>query len=141
MATKTVNSGKINFLDYTDLRKVEVYLASTLPTTQIYNGNTGTYTPDWTEKNLELSADIFLDSKEITAEKIQWFTKIDNIKEQIPDVNGNTLTIKDNVLDTHGIITFICEATYQNILGHAEITFARVDTGIDGIDQLSHSIF
>lgn len=133
MATKTVNSGKINFLDYTDLRKVEVYLASTLPTSQIYNGNIDEYTPDWTETNLELSADVFLDSKEITAEKIQWFTKINNVKEQIADANGNSLTIKNNMLKSHGIITFICEATYQNILGHAEITFARVDTGIDGI--------
>lgn len=132
MAQKTVNSGKINFLDYTDLRKVEVYISSTLPTSQIYNGNTDEYAPDWTETNLELSADVFLDSKEIVAEKIQWFTKINNVKEQIPDVSDNTLTIKDNILKSNGIITFICEATYQNILGHAEITFTRVDTGIDG---------
>jgi hypothetical protein len=132
MAAKTVNSGKINFLDYTDLRKVEVYLSSTLPTSQIYNGNTDEYTPDWTETNLELSADVFLDSKEITAEKIQWFTKINSVKEQIADANGNSLVIKDNILKSHGIITFICEATYQGILGHAEITFTRVDTGIDG---------
>lgn len=132
MAQKIVDSGKINFLDYTDLRKVEVYISSTLPTSQIYNGNTNKYTPDWTETNLELSADVFLDSQEITAEKIQWFTKINNVKEQITNVNGSLLTIKENILNSHGIVTFICEATYQGILGHAEITFTRVDTGIDG---------
>ena len=132
MAIKKIDSGRVNFLDYTDLRKVDVYIASTLPTSQIYNGNTDEYTPDWTETNLELSADIFLDSKEIAADKIKWFTKINNITEEVPNASGNTLTIKENMLKAHGIVTFICEAEYQSIVGHAEITFTRVDTGING---------
>lgn len=132
MAQKTVDSGKINFLDYTDLRKVEVYISSNLPISQIYNRNTGKYTPDWIETNLELSADVFLDSKEITAETIKWFTKIDNNKKEIENSNNNTLVITENMLQSYGIVTFICEAEYQNIIGHAEITFARVDTGLDG---------
>ena len=134
MAQKIVHSGKVNFLDYTDLRKVEVYLSSTLPTSQIYDVNSVEYTPDWTKTHLEISADVFLDSQEITKNngvEFKWFMKIGNTKTQITNIS-NLLTIKENALSNDGIITFICEATYQGITGRAEITFTRVDTGLNG---------
>ena len=67
MASQTIRSSSVTFLDTTDDRKLEVYIASTLPTTQIFNANNNTYTPDWSTTNLQLNADVFLDSKEITS--------------------------------------------------------------------------
>lgn len=143
MAQKTVNSGKVNFLDYTDLRKVEVYLSSTLPTSQIYNGNINKYTPDWTQNNLILEADIYLDSQPITDNAqttiTWWYKDIDGKDIQIENaetriIDGNVLTINTNELATNGLMTYVCIAKYQGITGRAEITFARTDTGLNGID-------
>ena len=57
-----IQSTPITFIDQTDSRKLEVYIKSNLPTVQIFNGNSGAYTPDWTEgEKLVLSIDVFLD--------------------------------------------------------------------------------
>jgi hypothetical protein len=67
---KTFQSTPLTFIDQTDSRKLEVYIKSNLPTVQIYNQNTGAYTPDWRAgEKLTLSADVFLDSRSMKAEE------------------------------------------------------------------------
>lgn len=143
---KTVQSGKINFLDYTDLRKVEVSTSVNVPTIQIWNSNTNTHTPDWTSTNVELIASVFLDSQPITfntGTTITWWTKSSSGEEvQITNSSGRVisgernekLTIKTNELSTSGIMTYVCKAEYQKITGRSETTFARTDTGLNGVD-------
>ena len=133
--SQTVTSGSITFIDNTDNRKLEVYIASNLPTSQIYNGNNSTYTPDWSVDNLVLSADIFLDSKDVTTDtktSIKWYEKIGtSAKTQIG--TDASLTISTNKMAGNvGILTYICETEYQGITAQAQITFTRVDTGING---------
>ena len=58
MANQTVKSTTITFLDYTDSRKLEVYISSNHPTVQIYNPNNKTYSPDWSKEKLRLENDL-----------------------------------------------------------------------------------
>ena len=125
-----INSSQITFVDITDSRKLDVYISSNLPTTQIYNSNTGAYSPDWSTTNLQLTADVYLDSKKITPESIKWYKKATTSEEW--QMDGTTFTIKTNVLSTNPIATYICRVTYQGIQAFNEITFMRADTGLNG---------
>ena len=135
MANKTFHSSTVTFLDRTDERKLEVYISSNHPTVQIKNQNTGEYTPDWSTTNLQLSADVYIDSQEITADTqtvISWYTKIGNTETLVG--SGESLKISTNALDTNPIITYICKAAYQNVNALSQVTFTRADTGRDGAD-------
>lgn len=133
MANKIFHSSTVTFLDRTDERKLEVYISSNHPTVQIKNQNTGEYTPDWSTFNLQLSADVYIDSQEITTDSqttINWYTKIGNAETLIG--SGASLIVSTNVLSTNPIITYICKATYQNLDALSQITFTRTDTGLNG---------
>ena len=145
---KTVTSGGVTFMDLTDSRKLEAYITSNLPIVQIFNQNTNpvTYNPDWSTTNLQLSADIYLDAKAVTTDSktsITWYKKV-GTQAKTPVGTGTNLTVNSNQLtDSIGIITYICEAKYNDYddddddetnppTAHAEITFTRVDTGLNG---------
>ena len=140
--SKTITSGGVTFLDVTDNRKLEAYITSNLPIAQIFNQNTKTYDPDWSVTNLQLSADIYLDAKAVTSNNytsIIWYKKVGTqSKTQVG--TGAKLTINSNqLIGNVGIITYICEATYNYNnnetnppTAHTEITFTRVDTGLNG---------
>lgn len=139
--SKTITSGTITFMDTTDDRKLDVYISSNHPNSQIYNSNSGKYTPDWSITNLKLSAEIYLDSKDVTADTqtdIGWYTKIGTTETLVG--TGASLTISTNTLDTNPIITYICKAEYQNVDALSQITFTRVDTGLNGSDGTSVKI-
>lgn len=140
---KTFQSTPITFIDQTDSRKLEVYIKSNLPTVQIFNQNSGVHTPDWREsENLVLSMDVFLDSRNMTIAEyngtaIKWYKNdvemSDGSVEDISD-DKRKITIKDNILKDDAIITYTCEVTYQGIVASSRITFARVDSGLNGDD-------
>ena len=134
-----IQSTPLTFIDQTDSRKLEVYIKSNMPNTQIYNTNTGAYTPDWREgEKLTLTTDVFLDSRVMTNTEyadtlIKWYVDDVSDETEIQDNrNKKTLQITTNKLETAPIITYICEATYQGIVSSMRMTFARVDTGLDG---------
>lgn len=136
---KTFQSTPLTFIDQTDSRKLEVYIKSNLPTVQIYNSNTGAYTPDWREgEKLTLTTDVFLDSRVMTTEEysstlIKWYIdEVSDSAEITSNRNIKTLQIATNELATSPIITYICEATYQGITASMRLTFTRVDTGLNG---------
>ena len=139
--SKTITSTPITFIDQTDSRKLEVYITSNMPTVQIFNGNSGVYTPNWTEgEKLVLSMDVFLDSRAMTTAEyngtaIKWYKNdvemSDNSIEDISD-DKRKITIKDNILKDNPIITYTCEAEYQGIKASTRVTFTRVDTGLNG---------
>lgn len=140
MANKTLTTSPMTILDLTDSRKLDVYISSNLPSSQVknVNANPNTYTPDWTSTNLVLTATVFLDSQTITTATLEWYTKnTDGTETKIQSttsrvISGNTLTIKTNELSNNNIITYVCYATYQGITDRAELAFTRVDTGMNG---------
>ena len=143
MKIQTLQTNQVTFLDYTDNRKLDVYIASTLPTTQVYNINTLTHSPDWSSTYLVLSADVYLDSQDITTNAgvtMVWFEQYGtNAKTQVG--TGTTLVINSNRMLGHNtFVTYSCEATYQDLTAYSQITFTRVDTGANGADGTSITI-
>ena len=131
---KTVNTSQISFMDTSDNRKLEAYIASNLPTVQVYdpNDNPATYTPDWTSTNLTLTADIFIDSTtEVTnGAVITWYIKGQD--ESIGE--GRILTVNTNITSETKIVTYICKAEYQGLFAQSQIVFTRVDNGTTGAE-------
>ena len=130
-----ITSQPLVFLDTTDSRKLEVYISSNHPTTQLYNENnqTNKHTPDWSKTNLKLSADIFLDSEEITPQKKKWYRQaINETTETLISTGDHTdeITISTNM--TSAIVTYICRVEYQGLTAFAKITFTRTDVGLNG---------
>lgn len=141
MALKTVHSSNITFMDVTDDRKLDIYISSNHPTVQLYNSNTKVYTPDWSITNLRLSAEIYLDAKDVTADsqvEIGWYKKIGATETLIG--TGVSLTITSNVLASDPIITYICKAEYQNINAMSQLVFTCTDTGLNGTNGTSLKI-
>lgn len=137
MAIKTLQSNQVTFVDTTDSRKLEVYLASNLPTVQIYNVNTGAYSPDWSVGDkLKLTASIYLDSRGISPTTIRWYKQIGTGAKTQLTITGTSLIISTNEMsgDSAAIITYFCEAEYQGLKASAQITFTRTDTGLNGSD-------
>lgn len=139
--SKTITSNSVVFMDTTDNRKLSVYISSNHPVVQIRNQNTGVYTPDWTVTNLQLNAEIYLDSKDITTDTqtdIGWYTKIGTVETLVG--TGSFLTISTNTLVTNPIITYVCKAEYQGVNALSQLTFTRIDTGLNGSDGTSVNI-
>ena len=133
--SRTITSSGVVFMDVTDDRKLDIYISSNHPTTQLYNVNTKVYTPDWSTTNLQLSAEIYLDSKDVTSDEqtiVGWYTKIGTTETLVG--TGTSLTVTTNALDANPIITYICKAEYQNIDALSQLTFTRSDTGLNGAD-------
>lgn len=133
--SRTVTSGSITFIDTTDNRKLDIYIANNMPTVQIYDpNNQNPYSPDWATNNLTLTASVYLDSIDVTNSEgvsIVWDKQIGtNVVSDI--ASGKTLTIKDNIPNTNNIITYICRASYKGVDARSQITFTRVDAGLNG---------
>jgi hypothetical protein len=137
MADKVFHSNAVTFVDMTDSRVLDVYITSNHPTVQLCNVNKTPleYTPDWSATNLSLEASFYLDSSEIVPETIEWYTKIGTTKTTIG--NNSVLRVTNNVLENNAIITYGCQITYQNLEAFREITFTRVDTGLNGTNGTS----
>ena len=132
MADKFFDSTAVTFVDMADSRILDVYIASNHPTVQLCNSNTTPleYTPDWSETNLKLEASFYLDSTAITPEKIEWTKRVGTTED--PVGSTTTLYVSENVLKDNPIVTYRCEIEYDELKAFKEITFTRVDTGLNG---------
>ena len=127
-------SNTLTIVDQTDNRKFEIYIKSNMPTVQIFNSNTGAYSPDWSS-GLELTADVYLDSREMESyEKVSFQWSVDDGSSVTQVSTARTYRITSNALGPKPILTYICVASYQNITATSKITFTRVDTGLNGTD-------
>lgn len=136
-----IKSNDIVLLDVTDTKKVDVHISSNHPTIQIYNQNDSqeSFTPDWSNVPLVLTATIYADSTDITKEisSFKWSRKIGDTVEVLSS-KTNILTISSNELNsTVSMIQYICSVTYNNKTSENLITFARTDVGKDGANGSS----
>ncbi len=145
--SKTITSGAITFMDTTDNRRLDVYITSNLPTIQIKNTNTNTYTPDWTSTPLVLDAEAYLDSQDVTSKAtFSWYKKTAIGTETPIASNTTTITIDTNNLDADQLITYVCKAIYRasdadnGVEDIEQITFTQVATGQNGSDGTSVNI-
>lgn len=134
MATRTVTSNSITFMDTSDERKLEVSVEANLPTVQIYNPNNSTYNPDWKTTNLILTACVTLDLIDITNKTdnpkptIEWY-QVNSSGTKTKLGTGTTLTILSNLSSS---TTYICEAAYDGLTAKSQMTFTRVEAGAKG---------
>ena len=144
MATRTITSNSITFMDTSDERKLEVSVESNLPTVQIYNPNNGSYAPDWQANNLKLKACVTLDLIDITDKtdnpkpSLKWYKVDDAGKKTELSTTGKQLIIKSNL---SGSITYICEATYYKLTAKSQMTFTRVEAGTTGENGITFQIY
>ena len=140
-----ISSSMITFIDTTDTQKVDVHISSNYPLIQIYDTNTGKFTPSWIatsdNSSLELSATVYADSTDVSDPNLfsttyQWFK--DKVEED-PLFTTRSIVIDDNVLDKSetGMVTYICKVTYGGESYENRITFSLVKTGANGISAPS----
>lgn len=137
---RTVTSTMIPFVDLTDSRKISVSVSANLPTIQIRNTNTGTFSPDWTSNNLVLQATVYLDSQDISSSATYiWYRKY-GIGTEVQISTDRNLTINSNLTDDSGIVTYRCISRYQGLEATSNIVFNRSDSGENGSDGVSTRI-
>lgn len=143
MSTKTTAYGSITIVDITDIGELSIYPESNSPLSVVYDPNQGTYTPDWTINNVLLRPVVYYAGKQLTANTsgltVVW-TRKDGTGDEVALQNGETkngqneLTINKNVLSnsTHGVLTYLCEAIYNEpdsgvtLKAKGQITFTLV---------------
>ena len=142
MASQILTSNSVTFLDYTDNRKLEVYITSNLPTTQIYNPNSGAYSPDWSSNILTLEANVYLDLDQLTEGfSIIWYEKLGTDTEVEYAKNVNSITINTNkMINKTTSVTYSCQVVYQNLTAKNQVFFIRSDSGLNGSDGTSVDI-
>jgi hypothetical protein len=138
------HSGNITFIDLTDSKKVDIHISSNLPTIQIYDANTPKYSPNWSNTPLELTATAYVDSTDITStltnDSIKWYRQIGSDTYNEISTGNQKLKISNNeLIDKNigwsaGTISYICSIKYNGKSFENKITFARVDTGLNGSD-------
>lgn len=137
-----LRSNEITFIDLTDSRSFSINIVCNLPTAQIYDVGSNTYTPNWNTTPLTLVPHFFVGSNEIEIEtaglSIQWQRQegIGNPAFLITgeSVNNGVLTVTKNTLadSASGFITYICTATYDGLSATSKISFNLTSSGANG---------
>lgn len=143
MSTKTTAYGSITIIDVTDIGELSIYPESNSPLSVVYDPNQGTYTPDWTINNVLLRPVVYYAGKQLTSSTsgltVTW-TRKDGTGAEVGLQDGETknnqneLTINKNVLSNsaHGVMTYLCEAVYNEpdsgatLKAKGQITFTLV---------------
>jgi hypothetical protein len=113
-----IAAGQLTIVDYNDALSLTGFINASLPKTQLYNPDIGTYNPDFTVDNMVLTASLFKmgTASDIinNAKSITWKDESGNVLLTNTDylVSGKTLTIKNNVLNPAK--DFICEVIYTD---------------------------
>lgn len=122
-----ISAGQITIIDYNDALSLTGFISANHPKTQLYNPDTGTYTPDFETENMILTASLFKlgTSSDIIdqAKTIKWFDGATELTGTTTNytINGKTLTIKKNVLDPAK--DFICEVVYTDLVTNLDLEF------------------
>lgn len=144
-----IATGQFTIIDYNDALTLTGYIGSNHPKTQMYNPDTGGYTPDWTSSNLVLTpslyklgtvTDIITDT---AVTSVQWYSVSSGTETLITaDANhvysgakSHILTIKVNELAGLPAKDYVCKITYHDpstnldLIHKLPISFSRVVNG------------
>lgn len=137
-----LKSNEITFIDLTDSRSFSINIVCNLPTAQIYDMGSNTYTPNWNTTPLTLVPHFFVGSNEIeigtTGLTIQW-QRQEGTNSPVflitgESVSNSVLTVSKNNLaeSSSGFITYICTATYDGLSATAKVSFNLTTSGANG---------
>lgn len=141
--------GSITITDIVDVGRLSVYVTSNQPQTVIENpnGDTPTYTPDWSKDNLVLTPIIYFNDKQLklplTGLTVTWKRKEgSNIESSLnigESVANGILTVSKNFLSaiSSGLITYIVNVQYTDTLTNttletqAQMSFSLAKQGVE----------
>lgn len=131
-----ISSSMITFIDTTDTQKVDVHISSNYPITQIYDANTGKFTPNWEMSggSLRLTATVYADSTDVSGVSTTTYQWFKDTTSGTPLSTTRNLAIRENVLEDSatGMVTYRCKVTYNGETYENSITFSLVKTGVNG---------
>lgn len=137
-----LRSNEITFIDLTDNRSFSINIVCNLPTAQIYDVGSSTYTPDWLTTPLSLVPHIFVGSSELDRNEskltIQWQrqdgTSAPSYLTTGESVTNGVLTVSKNALaeSSNGFVTYICTATYDGLSSSSQVSFNLTTSGANG---------
>lgn len=134
---------------------ISLALNNNSPSTQIFNPNTKTYTPDWSIFDLVVTPSVLVGGLPVSNDyeglSFQW-TRREGNENETELVSGESaangsLHVSKNLLPTAvgNSITYGCLATYTNEYGtvssKAELSFVMVESGNNGKDSVMFSIY
>ncbi|WP_346961238.1 hypothetical protein [Clostridium sp.] len=142
-----ISMGSFTITDLNDATSLTGFIGSNLAKTQVYNPDTGSFSPNWSVTNLILTPELYIagtTSNKITDANVQqvlWYQG----NSSSPIVSGedyllsgtksHILTIKSNILSTLNIVDLTCVITYRDsftdlVYTHKmSITFTKVSSG------------
>lgn len=143
-----VATGSKTIIDLSDGKSLSVYIGSNLPRTQIKDGDTGTYSPNWASTPLVLTPSVYVDQQEYALTHadltITWQRKVgsDSATSLLSSetVASGVLTVNANTLGdvSSGLITYVVTVVYTDpdtqmpVSAVVEVSFALVTTGTTG---------
>lgn len=150
-----ISMGSFTITDFNDAITLTGYITSNLSKYQIFNPDTGTYTPDYTSQNLVLTPELYLagtTTNVITSaavQEVKWYK--DNSSTAITTggvyalsgTKSHILTVKGNILAGVVGATFTCVIKYKDdasglvLTYKTDISLTRVSSGGGIADALA----
>ena len=134
-----LTSNQQTFLDLTDLTRLDIAIASNLPTVQIKDVTQSpvVYSPSWETVPLVLRSTAFINSADVTSSTTFVWARQDGAAMPVSlstgeSVTNGVLTVNTNNLATSssGIITYICTATSKDgLTATAQMSFSIIVSG------------
>lgn len=160
-----IATGAKTIIDLSDGKSLSIHLESNLPKIQLYNTNTGEYSPNWvTPPHLIVGPVLYLNQQPLglttAGLSLSWYKKIGvGTRSAINFGPGNTteilqdgvLVVTENSLNetTSKSITYILDVDYldpdtnSHVLGTADVSFSLVSSGANAktIDISGEQVF
>lgn len=140
-----LTSNQQTFLDLTDSTRLDVIIASNLPTIQIKDITQSpvVYSPSWETVPLVLTPSSFLNSSEATSSTTFTWMRQDGSATPVAlstneSVTNGILTVNANNLaaSASGVITYICTATNTNgLTATAKVSFSLIVSGATSVSD------
>lgn len=134
-----LTSNQQTFLDLTDSTRIDVSIASNLPTVQIKDTTKSpvAYSPSWEAVPLVLTPAAFINSSDVTSSTTFEWMRQDGAATPVAlstneSITNGVLTVSANNLATSasGVITYICTATNTSgLTAIAKISFSMIVSG------------
>ena len=149
--------GSFSVVDMYDSRALQSFISSNLSKYQVYNPDSGQFSPSWATTNLVLEAEVYIagTSTDISAtsdiSSIRWYqddstTPITSSGAYaISGTNGRILTINQNILESLSTVTFRCEVKFLDPVTNltvttiSDISFVKVASGGGIVDALAET--
>lgn len=135
-----VSTGQITIIDIQDNVSLNAYITSGFKTTQVYNSDTGEYSPDYTRDGQTLSLNLTRMGSNVSVlqdvqNDVSWYKVVNGKRQQITNidqgrsvyltgVNKTQLVTKENTPKVDVSIRYIAEGFYTDVANGNTVSFS-----------------